>query len=119
MTDVNIYSLATVFFLQCLGAYEHWRVMKKANRVGGTFWNYLTDDRPRNSAVTYILLGLSAWGACVSGIAVNINPSVVWTMLTHGQLNAAFIATLITSITTGYGFDSRFNKGTSPDTATV
>lgn len=114
---INIYSLLVVFALQCLGAYEHWRLMKKEGRVNGGFIrDYLFSDYPGKTAATIALIALSSWLAALGGAADYLNPQLLYALLSSGTidpvLGAAITGGATTAFMAGYGFDSRFNKGT-------
>lgn len=122
MTEINLLSLLVVFLLQCLGAYEHWRVMKNDSRVSGSFFrDYLFGAYPGRSTVTVLLLAGNAWLAALSGMADYLNPELLWTMLQHGAIDVKLGAAVTGGVTgaylAGYGFDSKFNKGSAPSEA--
>jgi hypothetical protein len=111
MADVNIYSVVAVFLLQCLGAFEHFRYMRAEGRVSGSFRNYLFSSHPTKSAATYLVLAASAWASVEAGVGDNVNPQLLWALLSTGHMPMATMAAVGLSLVTGYGFDSRFNKG--------
>jgi len=113
---MNMWSLFMVFLLQCLGAWEHWRLMKREGRVSGDFFrDYLFSDYPGKSALTIALIAASSWLAALGGAADYLNPELLWALVTNGmidtKLGAAITGAVTTSFLAGYGFDSRFNKG--------
>lgn len=116
MTEFNIWSLLMVFVLQCFGAFEHWRIMRRDGRVSGTFLkDYLFADYPGRSALTIALIAGSSWMAALGGAADYLNPQLLLSMLQHEAIDAKLAAAITGAVTTsylaGYGFDSRFNKG--------
>lgn len=110
MQDINILSFVMVFALQCVGAFEHWRFMRAQGRVSGKFYSYMVSAYPGKSAATILLLGGSAWVSCQAGVGDNINPELVYALISTGQMPLATLAAIGASLVTGYGFDSRFNK---------
>lgn len=118
MTQINIASLVVVFFLQCLGAFKHWQVMKKDGRVNGTFFaDYLFADYPGHSAWTIFLLAANAWLAALSGAADYLNPELLLSLIENGnidiKLGASITGAVSGSFLAGYGFDSIANKGSN------
>jgi len=111
MTDVNVYSVLAVFVLQCLGAFEHFRFMRSTGRVSGNFYSYLVSAYPGKSAATYLVLGASAWMSVEAGVGDNVNPQLLYALISTGHMPMATLAAVGLSLVTGYGFDSRFNKG--------
>lgn len=112
MEDLNLWSFVTVFVLQCIGAYLHWRFMVKQGRVNGTFFkDYLFADYPGRSVATIGLLLGASWAMAAAGAADNLNPELIWTMLLQGKINVAGVSAAIGAVGTGYAFDSRINKG--------
>ena len=109
--DVNIYSVLAVFVLQCLGAFEHFRFMRSTGRVSGNFYSYLVSAYPGKSAATYLVLGASAWMSVEAGVGDNVNPQLLYALISTGHMPMATLAAVGLSLVTGYGFDSRFNKG--------
>ena len=111
---LNIWSLAMVFILQCLGAFEHWRLMKSEGRVTGSFTGYLTGQYPGHSFSTVLALMGTAWMAAVSGAADYLNPELLFALFTNGEISinlaTAITGAVVTSVGVGYAFDSRFNK---------
>ena len=114
MASINMYSFLMVFGLQCLGAFEHFRFSKAQGNISGSFFSYLFSNKPGSTATTYILLGASAWASCEAGIADNINPQLLYNLIKTGNMPVASFAAAGLSLVTGYGFDSRFNKGSAP-----
>ena len=111
MQEINLMSFVAVLVLQAIGAAAHWYKMKRAKRVNGTFYDYLVADYPGKSAATgFVLLG-AAWLSATSGMADNINPSLVIAMLSSGILHVPTVNGLIAAVTAGYAFDSLLNKG--------
>ena len=115
MTEINVWSLVAVFVLQCLGAFEHWRILKRDGRTQGSFFgDYLFASYPGKSALTIGLIAFSSWLAALGGAADYLNPELLWSMLNHGaidiKLASAITGAASTSYLAGYGFDSRFNK---------
>ncbi len=118
ITELSVWSLLAVFVVQCLGAYEHWRVMKKDGRVSGSFFgDYLFADYPGRSALTILLIAASSWMAALGGAADYLNPALLIDLLKNGSINvklaAAITGAASTAYLAGYGFDSRFNKGSA------
>ena len=114
MKDVNMLSLAMVFILQCLGAFEHWRFMRTNGRIGGNFFSYMVSAYPGKSATTYLVLGVSAWASVEAGIGDNVNPELLIALISTGHVPMASFVAIGLSLVTGYGIDSRFNKGDTP-----
>ncbi|OGC95839.1 MAG: hypothetical protein A2W25_15295 [candidate division Zixibacteria bacterium RBG_16_53_22] len=113
MTELNLWSFLAVFGLQFLGMFMHWRKLKKQKRVGGNFVSYLFADYPGRSLTTFAALLGSAWLSSIGGVADNINPELIFTMLSQGILHVPSIGAVVASYMTGYGFDSSINKGAS------
>lgn len=116
MSEINLWSLLVVFLLQCLGAYEHWRVMKNDGRVQGSFFgDYLFGNYPGRTTLTVLLLAGNSWLAAMSGVADYLNPELLWMMLEKGVIDVKLGAAITGGVTgaylAGYGFDSKFNKG--------
>lgn len=115
MKDINLYSYMIVLMIQCLGAWEHWRVMKSEGRVSGTFRQYLFSHYPGRSFSIYIALAGSAWASCLSGAGDNLNPELLFAIISNGKISietATIIsAVAVTTFGFGYAIDSRFNKG--------
>lgn len=111
MKDVNLLSLLMVFTLQCLGAFEHWRFMRGQGRVGGNFWSYLVSSYPGRSATTYLVLAASAWASVEAGIGDNVNPEMLIALIGTGHIPMSSFVAIGVSLVTGYGIDSRLNKG--------
>ena len=111
MQDVNIYSMLMVFLLQCLGAFEHFRFMRGQGRVSGNFYSYLISAYPGKSATTYLVLLASAWVSVEAGVGDNVNPELLYALISTGHVPLATMAAVGLSLVTGYGMDSRFNKG--------
>jgi len=111
MNDVNIYSMLMVFILQALGAAEHFRFMRANGRYGGNFFSYLFSAYPGKSAATYLVLIASAWASCQAGIGDNVNPELMFNLLKTGHMPMSTFTAIGVSLVTGYGFDSRLNKG--------
>jgi len=119
MMELNMWSFLVVYLLQVLGAFDHWRLMKKGYRIRGSFFDYLFGAYPGRTIGTYAALLASAWASCEAGVADNLNPELLFGLFNHlietGNITMKTAITIITaaglSVTTGYGFDSRFNKG--------
>lgn len=110
MSEINIYSFAAVLLVSYLGAYFHWRKMKKQGRVGGTFWDYLVADRPGRSMGTGAAILGATWLNVTSGLGDNLNPELVWQLLAAGKLHVPTFAAIATSFLSGYGLDSQINR---------
>ena len=110
MTEINLWSFIAVLAVSYLGAYAHWRKMKKQGRVAGTFWDYLAADNPAHSAGTGVAILGTTWLNVTSGLGDNLNPELVVALLAAGKLHVPTIAALATSFLSGYGLDSQFNK---------
>lgn len=120
-TALSIWSLLMVFMLQCLGAFEHWRMMKKDGRVTGNFFgDYMFASYPGRSALTIFLIAATSWMAALGGAADYLNPELLWSLVSTGMIDTKLAASITGAVTTsflaGYGFDSRFNKGSDPVT---
>jgi len=118
VTNVNVWSLLVVFLLQCLGAYGHWRVMKKEGRVNGNFFtDYLFADYPGKTALTVLLLAGNSWLAALSGAADYLNPQLLLSLIENSAIDIHLGAAITGGVTgaylAGYGFDSNFNKGSN------
>lgn len=116
--ELNIWSLVVVFLIQCLGAFEHWRLMKKEGRVNGNFLkDYLFADYPGHSAMTIGLIAGTSWMSAISGAADYLNPELLASLFQHGtidmKLASSITGSVITSFGVGYALDSRLNKGSN------
>jgi hypothetical protein len=111
MNDVNIWSMLMVFILQSIGAFEHFRFMRAQRRISGNFFSYLFSAYPGKSAATYLVLAASAWVSVEAGVGDNVNPELLLALISTGHLPLPTVAAIGLSLVTGYGFDSRFNKG--------
>ncbi|MFA6064057.1 MAG: hypothetical protein WC736_15820 [Gallionella sp.] len=90
--------------------------MKREGRVAGSFFrDYLFADYPGRSALTVFLIAASSWLAALGGAADYLNPELLWALVSNGTIDAKLGAAITGAVTTtflaGYGFDSRFNKG--------
>lgn len=111
MESISIASFAAFLVMSTLGAYWHFRKVRKTKRHMGTLWDYLVADHPgRSGTVGLALLGTS-WTAATTGTADFINPQLVWTMLALGKLHGPSITVAVMAFGTGYLFDSQINKG--------
>lgn len=110
MIEINIYSFLAVLFFQCVGAFSHWFKMKKTSRAQGTFIDYMIADYPGRSVATGAVFVVAAWMSAISGAADNINPELMWALLSKGILHAPSINGIIAAITAGYALDSMANK---------
>ena len=115
MDKINIYSLFVVFFLQCLGAWEHWRFIKNEGRVSGSFREYLLSSYPGRSYATLFAIAGSSWMSAMSGMADYLNPELLYALVQHGEIDiklaTAISGAVMASVGVGYALDSRFNKG--------
>ena len=110
MNEINLYSFLAVLAVSYLGAYAHWRKMKRQGRVRGSFWDYLVADSPVHSMGTGAAILGATWLNVTSGLGDNLNPELVWSLLASGKLHVPTIAALATSFLSGYGLDSQFNR---------
>jgi len=110
MTEINLYTFISVLSVSYLGAYAHWRKMKRQGRVAGSFWDYLVADSPAHSMGTGAAILGATWLQVTSGLGDNLNPELVLALLVAGKLHVPTIAALATSFLSGYGLDSQFNK---------
>lgn len=111
MTEVNLWSLLSVFLFQLVGALAHFRKMKKTKRVRGGYLDYVFADTPSRSAALFILLLGSSWIACTSGKADNLNPELLWALITHAKLHVPSIDALVSAVIYGFAFNSMVDKG--------
>ena len=111
MRDANLLSLLMVFVLQCLGAFEHFRFMRSTGRVSGNFYSYLVSAYPGRSTATYLVLAASAWASVEAGIGDNVNPELLIALIGTGHVPMASFVAIGVSLATGYGVDSRLNRG--------
>lgn len=107
----SILSFAAAFICLTIGAYMHYRKVRKTGRHRGSLKDYLLAESPDRSGVVLLLLLLASWQAVSSGAADNINPELVWALLRSGHLHDPTINTLIALVGIGYTFDSTLNKG--------
>ena len=111
MTEISVTSFLAFFILSVVGAYWHYRKVRKTGRHDGTLIDYLLADHPQRSAYVWMALALSSWTAATSGVADFINPELVWTLLTQGKLHIPSISIMVVAVQSGYQFDSWLNKG--------
>jgi hypothetical protein len=111
MTEIRIDSFLAVLAFALIGAFAHWFKMKRAGRVGGTFFDYLVADFPGRSMATGFALVAATWLSVTSGAADLISPVLLWASLKAGVLNIASVNSAVTAIAVGYALDSGINKG--------
>lgn len=107
----SILSFLAAFVCLTLGAFWHYRKVRKTGRHHGSLKDYLLADSPDRSSVVLVMLLLASWQAVSSGAADNINPELVWALLKVGHFHDPTINTMIALIGLGYTFDSTLNKG--------
>ena len=113
MTEIPLGSFLTVILFAYLGAYIHWRMMKRDKRVQGTFWDYLVADYPGKSITTGVAILGSGWISVTSGASALINPAVLWVALSNGTIPIQSINGIVSAVAIGYMLDSGLNKGGS------
>lgn len=111
MTEISILSFLSFFVLSALGAYWHYRKMRKTGRHNGTLFDYLFADYPGKSAAVWMALLGSSWAMATTGTADFINPELVWATLLAGKLHVPSIGVAALAVQSGYAFDSMLNKG--------
>ena len=115
MTEINLWSFLSVVTLQLVGAYVHWRKMRKTKRVTGNFYDYIIADSPGHSVATGLAILSAAWLSTSSGAGDLINPELMVAMLSKGILHVPSINGVIAALTAGYALDSVLNKSGGGD----
>jgi hypothetical protein len=108
---VPIISFLAFFALQLLGVLWHYRVVVKSGRHMGGLWSYLIGDYKTTTVPTIAALFGTSLYAAITGTADYINPSLVWAVLTSGQLPLTSLGMAVPIVTSGYAWDSTLNTG--------
>jgi len=110
-SSISILSFLAFLALSVIGAYMHYRKVCKTGRHFGSLWDYLVADHPtRSMSVGIALLG-SSWLAATSGVADQINPELVWSLIMQGKFHIPSVAVSYLAFQSGWQFDSQLNKG--------
>lgn len=122
ITEIDLWSFATFIIVAYFGVWWHWRKMKRAGRISGTFRDYLFYDYPGSTFGVGASVFLASWVQATTGIAAWLNPELLWAMIAAGKvkltIGTAIGGAFSAAFFTGYGLESWLNKGANKKTGT-